>query len=192
MLSEPVAVTLQVTEAIESLGVPYVIGGSMASTAHGRIRTTLDVDIVADLQPAHVDALVQALGEAFYVDANAARNAIQHRSSFNLIHLETMFKVDIFIPKDRPFDRQQLARREKQVIGTDPDQMAYVASAEDIILAKLEWYRLGGEVSERQWRDIQGILEVSGNRLDQAYLRHWAAMLNISDLLEQALAEANL
>lgn len=192
MLSEPVAVTLQVTEAIESLGVPYVIGGSMASTAHGRIRTTLDVDIVADLQPAHVDTLVQALGEAFYVDANAARNAIQHRSSFNLIHLETMFKVDIFIPKDRPFDRQQLARREKQVIGTDPDQMAYVASAEDIILAKLEWYRLGGEVSERQWRDIQGILEVSGNRLDQAYLRHWAAMLNISDLLEQALAEANL
>lgn len=192
MLSEPVAVTLQVTEAIESLGVPYVIGGSMASTAHGRIRTTLDVDIVADLQPAHVDVLVQALGEAFYVDANAARNAIQHRSSFNLIHLETMFKVDIFIPKDRPFDRQQLARREKQVIGTDPDQMAYVASAEDIILAKLEWYRLGGEVSERHWRDIQGILEVSGNRLDQAYLRHWAAMLNISDLLEQALAEANL
>lgn len=192
MLSEPVVVTLQVTEAIESLGVPYVIGGSMASTAHGRIRTTLDVDIVADLQPAHVDTLVQALGEAFYVDANAARNAIQHRSSFNLIHLETMFKVDIFIPKDRPFDRQQLARREKQVIGTDPDQMAYVASAEDIILAKLEWYRLGGEVSERQWRDIQGILEVSGNRLDQAYLRHWAAMLNISDLLEQALAEANL
>lgn len=192
MLSEPVAVTLQVTEAIERLGVPYVIGGSMASTAHGRIRTTLDVDIVADLQPAHVDALVQALGEAFYVDANAARNAIQRRSSFNLIHLETMFKVDIFIPKDRPFDRQQLARREKQVIGTDPDQMAYVASAEDIILAKLEWYRLGGEVSERQWRDIQGILEVSGNRLDQAYLRHWAAMLNISDLLEQALAEANL
>jgi len=192
MLSEPVAVTLQVTEAIESLGVPYVIGGSMASTAHGRIRTTLDVDIVADLQSAHVDVLVQALGEAFYVDANAARNAIQHRSSFNLIHLETMFKVDIFIPKDRPFDRQQLARREKQVIGTDPDQMAYVASAEDIILAKLEWYRLGGEVSERQWRDIQGILEVSGNRLDQAYLRHWAAMLNISDLLEQVLAEANL
>ena len=192
MLSEPVAVTLQVTEAIESLGVPYVIGGSMASTAHGRIRTTLDVDIVADLQPAHVDVLVQALGEAFYVDANAARNAIQHRSSFNLIHLETMFKVDIFIPKDRPFDRQQLARREKQVIGTDPDQMAYVASAEDIILAKLEWYRLGGEVSERQWRDIQGILEVSGNRLDRSYLRHWAAMLNISDLLEQALAEANL
>jgi hypothetical protein len=103
-----------------------------------------------------------------------------------------MFKVDMFIPKDRPFDRQQLARREKQGIGTEPDQMAYVASAEDIILAKLEWYRLGGEVSERQWRDVQGILEVSGNRLDQDYLRRWAATLNVSDLLERALSEATL
>ena len=106
MLSELVAVTLQVTGALERLGVPYVIGGSMASTAHGRIRTTMDVDIVADLQPAHLDALVQALGDSFYVDADAAQNAIERRSSFNLIHLEMMFKVDIFIPKDRPFDRQ--------------------------------------------------------------------------------------
>ena len=103
-----------------------------------------------------------------------------------------MFKVDIFIPKYRPFDRQQLARREKQVIGTEPDQTAYVASAEDIILAKLEWYRLGGEVSERQWRDVQGLLEVSGNRLDQNYLRRWAATLNVSELLERALSEATL
>jgi alkanesulfonate monooxygenase SsuD/methylene tetrahydromethanopterin reductase-like flavin-dependent oxidoreductase (luciferase family) len=190
MLSEPVAVTLQVTSALESLEIPYVIGGSMASTAHGRIRTTLDVDIVADLKPAHVDALVQALGNAFYVDASAARNAIQRRSSFNLIHLEMMFKVDIFIPQDRAFDRQQLRRGEKQIIGPEPDQTAYVASAEDIVLAKLEWYRLGGEVSERQWRDVLGILEVSGNRLDQDYLRRWGATLNVTDLLERALSEA--
>jgi hypothetical protein len=192
MLSEPVAVTLQVTEALEGLEIPYVIGGSLASTAHGRIRTTLDVDIVADLQPAHIDALVQALGDAFYVDADTAKKAIQHRSSFNLIHLEMMFKVDIFVPKNRPFDRQQLTRREKQEIGPEPDQTAYVATAEDTILAKLEWYRLGGEVSERQWRDVQGILEVRGNRLNQEYLRRWAATLNVSDLLEQALSEAEL
>jgi hypothetical protein len=192
MLSEPVAVTLQVTAALEKLGVPYVIGGSMASTAHGRIRTTMDVDLVADLHLTHIDALVQTLGDAFYVDPDAARNAIRRRSSFNLIHLETVFKVDIFIPKDRAFDRQQLARGEKQLIGLEPEQTAYVASAEDIILAKLEWYRLGGEVSERQWRDIQGILEVSGHRLDQDYLRRWAATLAVSDLLELALSEATL
>ena len=88
----------------------------MASTVHGRIRTTMDVDIVADLRLAQVDRLAQTLGAAFYMDVSAIRNAIRRRSSFNLIHLETMFKVDIFIPKDRPFDRQQLARGEKQVL----------------------------------------------------------------------------
>jgi hypothetical protein len=192
MLSEQVFVTLHVTGVLESLAVPYVIGGSMASTVHGRIRTTMDVDIVADLQPDQVSALVASLADAFYIDATAAHNAIQRRSNFNLIHLETMFKVDIFIPQDRPFDRQQIARRAAQQIGPEPDQTAYVASAEDTILAKLDWYRLGGQVSERQWRDIQGILEVSGERLDQAYLRHWAATLNVSDLLTRALSEANL
>lgn len=125
------------------------------------------------------------MGDAFYIDAEATKNAIQRRSSFSFIHLKTMFKVDIFVPQNRPFDRQQLARREKQVIGPEPDQTAYVASAEDIILAKLEWYRLGGEVSERQWRDVQGILEVRGDRLDWDYLRHWAAELRVADLLEQ-------
>jgi hypothetical protein len=180
---------LQVAEVLESLGVPYVIGGSMASTAHGRIRTTMDVDIVADLQSAHVDSLVKAVGDEFYIDAEAAQNAIQRRSSFSLIQLETMFKVDIFIPQNRPFDRQQLARREKQVIGPEPDQTAYVASAEDIILAKLEWYRLGGEVSERQWRDVHGILEVRGDRLDWDYLRYWAAELHVADLLQKVRDE---
>ncbi len=185
MLSEPIAVTLHVTEILENLGIAYVIGGSMASTAHGRIRTTMDVDIVADLQPIHVDPLVEAVKNAFYIDSESAHNAIKRRSSFNLIHLETMFKVDMFIPKNRPFDRQQLARREKQRIGTEPDQTAYIATAEDIILAKLDWYRLGGEVSERQWRDIQGILDVRGDRLDRDYLRHWAGILQVADLLEK-------
>jgi hypothetical protein len=187
MLSEQVAATLQVTQTLESLGIAYVIGGSMASTAHGRIRTTMDVDIVADLKPTHIDPLIQALGAAFYVDAGAAQSAVQRRASFNLIHLETIFKVDIFVAKDRPFDKQQLARREKQALGPEPDQTAYVASAEDTILAKLEWYRLGGEVSERQRRDIQGIIEVSGDRLDLDYLRHWANALNVADLLANIL-----
>ena len=190
-MSEPVAVTLQVTGVLEDLGVPYVIGGSMASAAHGRIRSTMDVDIVADLQPTHVGALVRALGSDFYVDAGAAQDALQRRTSFNLIHLETMFKVDVFIPKDRPFDRQQLARGERQTIGAEPDQTARVASAEDVILAKLEWYRLGGEASERQWRDVRGVLEVSGERLDWDYLHQWAAVLQVADLLEKAQSDAS-
>ena len=189
-MSEPVAVTLQVTRVLEQLGVAYVIGGSMASTAYGRIRSTMDVDIVADLQSTHVGRLVQALGDDFYLDARSAHDAIERRASFNLIHLETMFKVDVFIPQDRPFDRQQLARGERQTIGAEPEHAAYVASAEDVILAKLEWYRLGGETSERQWRDVLGILEVSGERLDGDYLQKWAAALDVADLLEKALSEA--
>jgi hypothetical protein len=186
--SEAVAVTLRVTQALATLHIPYAIGGSMASTAHGRIRTTMDVDIIADLKAEQVAPLVALLGDEFYTDPQTMQTAIARRGSFNLIHLATMFKVDIFIIKDRSFDRQQIARRQPQVLAP-PDHIAYVTSPEDVILAKLEWYRLGGEVSERQWQDIQGILDVQGERLDGDYLQEWASVLQVSDLLGQAWQE---
>jgi hypothetical protein len=188
MQSEPVAVTLRVTQALDTLRVPYAIGGSMASSAHGRIRTTMDVDIIADLKIEQVGPLTALLGDEFYADPQMMQAAIARRSSFNLIHLATMFKVDIFIIKDRSFDWQQIARRQPRVLEP-PDRIAYVTSPEDVILAKLEWYRLGGELSERQWRDIQGILDVQGERLDDAYLREWASVLQVDDLLAQAWQE---
>ena len=187
MNSEPISATLRVTQLLESLQVPYVIGGSMASTTYGRIRTTMDVDIVADMKLVHVTPFVKSLQDEFYVDEQAVEKAIQSRRSFNLIHLETMFKVDIFVVKERPFDQQQLSRRQLQMIGTNETDTAYVTSPEDTILAKLDWYRLGGEVSERQWRDIQGILEVSGSQLDETYLREWARNLGVDDLLRRLL-----
>ena len=187
MLPEPVAVTLLVIEALEGLGVPYLIGGSLASAVHGVARATVDADLVADLRPEHAEPLAQALGEAFYADVEAIRDAIHHRSSFNIIHLETMFKVDVFVHKQRPYDQVQFQRRVAQMIATDPERTAYVASAEDTVLTKLEWYRMGGEVSGRQWRDVLGVLKVQGERLDLAYLRRWATALGIADLLEKAL-----
>ncbi|MBE7469220.1 MAG: hypothetical protein DPW09_25790 [Anaerolineae bacterium] len=186
--TEPVLVTLLVTNALETLGVPYLIGGSLASTLHGVVRTTLDTDLVAELRPEHITPLVQMLQNTFYIDAETAVEAVHRHSSFNLIHLETMFKVDIFVSKQRPFDQAQFARRETQVVTAEPEQTAYIASAEDTVLTKLEWYRLGGEVSERQWRDVLGVLKVQADRLDLDYLRRWAVELGVADLLEKALA----
>ena len=190
MPDEPIAVTLLVIDALDALGVPYLIGGSLASAVHGVLRATMDTDLVADLRFEHAEPLARALGGTFYVDADSIREAVLCQSSFNVIHLETMFKVDVFVVKKRPFHRSQMERRIAQVIATDPDRTAYVATAEDTILAKLEWYRMGGDVSERQWRDVLGVMKVQADRLDLAYLRQWAAQLNVSDLIERALVEA--
>ena len=187
--SEAIQVTLLVTNLLDELGVPYVIGGSMASIIHGMLRTTMDVDIVADIQPEQVASFMTSLQDAFYVDEQMIRQAIQRRSSFNLIHLSTMFKVDIFIPKGRPFDQQQLNRRIAEPVGPDSDEQIWVLSAEDVILAKLEWFRLGGEISERQWRDILGVVKTQQPTLDIDYLKQWAQSLGVTDLMERALKE---
>jgi hypothetical protein len=189
MLPEPIAVTLQVVDALEQVGAAYVIGGSLASTIHGVVRTTLDTDIVAELSFPQAQPFADLLAGTFYLDIDTIRHAIRQHSSFNVIHLVTMFKVDLFISKGRPFDRQQLARRQRWIADPDSGRTIYVATPEDTVLTKLAWYRLGGEMSDRQWRDILGVLAVQGDRLDHAYMRQWAATLDVSDLLERALGE---
>jgi len=189
MLPEPIAITLQVIEVLDALGVPYLIGGSFASSVYGTYRATADVDLVADLKFAHMELLVKALRDQFYIDDELVRDAIRYQRSFSAIHLTTMFKVDVFIPQRRPYSQAQLERRVKRIIWPEPECTAYLASAEDNILAKLEWYRLGGEMSDRQWRDILGVLKAQGDRLDVDYLRQWAAELNIADLLKKALEQ---
>lgn len=146
MNNEATDVTLLVTLAFEELDIQYVIGGSLASTVHGVARTTLDSDLVADVKLEHIVRLVDRLEDEFYIFADAVTDAVIHRSSFNLIHLATMFKVDVFVAKDRVFERSQLANRRTVAITADPPREAYVASPEDTILAKLEWFRLGGGV----------------------------------------------
>jgi hypothetical protein len=189
MLSEPIQVTLKVVMTFERLGIPYLIGGSFASAVHGIVRATMDADIVAEIKPDQVSSLVASLHDEFYIDANMILDAIQHTTSFNLIHLDTMFKVDVFILKQRPFDLNQMQRRISQSVGDAPEERAYFSTAEDIILAKLEWFRAGGEVSERQWRDISGVLDLQGDRLDFEYLQRWAVRLGIQDLLQKAIQE---
>ena len=191
MVSSPIQVTLLVIEALEVLGVRYLIGGSVASALYGVERMTMDADVVADLRPEHVAPLAQWLGQSFYIDVPSILEAMMRQGSFNLIHQATMFKVDIFILKQRPFDQMQLSRRVEQPVAFEPERRAYFASVEDTILAKLEWYRLGDEVSERQWRDVLGVIRTQADRLDLGYLRQWANELDVADLLELALVNAH-
>lgn len=188
-LPEPLAVTFTVIEVLDSLRVPYFLGGSFASSAQGAARATLDADIVADLRPEQVPAFVDALRDGFYFDADTVEHAVLRRGSFNLIHLKTMFKVDVFVNKGRSFETSQFERRQMGQLSTDPERSAYLSSPEDTVLAKLEWYRLGGEVSDRQWRDVLSVLRVQEGRLDLAYLKAWAEQLAVADLLRRALDE---
>jgi hypothetical protein len=180
-----------VVDALEALGVAYHLGGSVASSAHGLPRSTVDVDLVAELAPPHVSELVERLREAYYVEADAVRRAIAARGSFNVIHLATMLKVDVFVPRGRPFDREAARRAAPHPLEEAVGARAFVlASPEDVILTKLEWYRAGGELSERQWHDVLGVLRVKGPMLDFPYLERWAAELGVGDLLGRARAEA--
>lgn len=190
MQNEPIEVTLKVTDVFETLGVPYLIGGSLASTLYGMVRTTQDSDIVAEMRLEHLQPFLAALQDEFYVDEEMIQDSIQRHSSFNIIHRETMFKVDVFIPRPRPFLQSQLTRAQRQTFTFDTEVSAKFASPEDTILSKLEWYRLGNEVSERQWRDILGVMKTRAGELDLSYLKKWAAELKVSDLLERALKES--
>lgn len=187
MLSETIQVTLKVANAFAQLKIPYLIGGSFASAIHGVVRATMDADMVADIESSQVSSLVALLEKEFYINDEMILDAIHHKSSFNLIHLETLFKVDVFILKQRPYDQNQMQRRIRQPIGDFAGEQPYFCTAEDIILAKLEWYRAGGEISDRQWRDILGVLQLQEDRLDFEYLKKWANALRVQDLLQRAI-----
>ena len=187
-----IEVLLRVAGVLEEMRIPYLVVGSVASSLQGFSRATADVDIVADLSPEHVALLFDALKDEYYVDDQAMRRAISLRRMFNLIHFDTLIKVDIYIPKDDEFGRQQFQRVRRETLLPGDAGAAYISAPEDTILAKLQWHRRGGEVSERQLTDVLGVLKVQRERLDLAYLREWAERLGVLDLLEGLLAEAGL
>lgn len=181
---------LFVLDLFDELGITYMIGGSLASSIHGEPRATNDFDVVAEVAPSHVSALVAALERArFYASEDAVRDAIHRRASFNLIPARGA-KIDVFVCPDREWDRVAMDRRVRVGYPGVPGREVAVRSAEDIILKKLEWFRLGGEVSERQWRDVRGVIRMRGAALDRPYLQRWAVVLGIADLLEAVLAES--
>jgi hypothetical protein len=187
---DPVRVALEFAGVLERLGVAYVAVGSLASSMHGEPRSTDDIDLVADLRPTQVEALLAALGEAYYVSADAVHDAVARGGSFNAIHFSTAVKVDVFVVGGDAFDAERVARGRRIRIVQDPPQDLTVDTAEYTVLRKLEWYRRGGAASDRQWRDVQGVVRAQGDRLDRAAMTAWASRLGISDLLERALREA--
>jgi hypothetical protein len=184
---DPIEVAVSVVRALESLGIASTVGGSIAASFAGEPRSTVDIDIVAAIEPRHVPELVEALLPDFYVDADALARAARNHGSTNLIHHASSLKVDLFVAGGTPLDALQLSRR--QMIQVGGGATLGIHPPEDILLQKLRWFRLGGEVSDRQWRDVVGIVRVQGERLDLDYLQKNAPVLNVADLLERALRE---
>ena len=182
---------LPVASALERVGAEYRIGGSVASSALGVPRATIDVDLVADLRLTQVDAFVAALGDGYYVDAEMIRDAIRARDEFNVISNDTLMKVDVFLVGRRQFDRVSFQRSVTASLADAVGARTFpFITPEDVVLHKLDWFRLGGAVSDRQWEDVLGLLAIRANTLDDAYIDHWGRELDLTDLLERARREA--
>ncbi|GMV82702.1 MAG: hypothetical protein AMXMBFR7_38860 [Planctomycetota bacterium] len=188
--NEIVGVCLLVIRALEALGIPYELGGSMASSLLGAPRSTRDADLVADLSPAQARTLAESLHPDFVSNADSAASAVVQGRSFNLIHLGTMLKVDIFPVKAGLYWRGEFARRLRIRLPGDSATEVWCTSPEDIVLKKLVWYRDGGSVSERQWQDLLEVLRAQRGRLDEGYLSRWADDLGVAALLKQAQSQA--
>lgn len=189
-MDDALRATFAVIHTLEALGLDYLIGGSLASSLHGIPRSTQDADLLVDLPRERVPELVTALEGRFYLDEERVRDAVIREASFNVIHLPTMFKVDLFVLGRDPLGCSEMQRRERHRLGEGREREAFVASAEDTVLQKLLWYRLGEGVSDRQWLDLVGVLQVQGERLDRRYLQRWARELGLDSLLQEALREA--
>ncbi|WP_373478785.1 hypothetical protein [Geminocystis sp.] len=191
MIGNPIELALLIAEILESLDIVYFVEGSVASSLWGESRATLDLDLVADLKVEKIDNFIAKVDPLFYLSEEAVKQAIINKSCFNLIHFFTSEKIDIFIPNQSSLIQTEIERRTLQTV-TENGSYLYLATPEDIILQKLIWYRDGNKISERQWRDVLGVLKVQSTDLDFNYLKYWAELENLSDLLNQALLESGL
>lgn len=178
-----------VVAAFESLKVRHYVGGSVASSFHGATRTTMDVDLVCELNAGQITEFLKFFADDFYLSESAVRDAVRRKSCFNLIHLPTSFKVDVFVSRRRAFDNNAMQRAVEGELGDQRRVSVSIATAEDSIISKLEWYRLSDETSQRQWEDVTRLIELLGETADMKYLHTAANSVGVADLLDRLLAE---
>lgn len=171
------AALVGVVASLDTVGATWRIGGSVASSTHGEWRMTGDVDLVCDLRLAQVDAFVGFLGGDYFSDPGAVRDAVRRRSCFNVIHLDTVTKVDLFVLGHHAYDRAAFRRAVELPLGSE--RRYWIGTAEDTVLAKLRWFRQGGESSEQQWRDVLGVLVSQWGSLEEDYLHEWAPQIGV-------------
>jgi hypothetical protein len=179
----------EVFSALESLGIRFHVGGSYASSLHGHPRQTLDADLVVDLPEKLVRPLADRLRDHFYLDEERMLHAVRKATSFNAIHLASGFKVDFFVKGLAEFDELELQRSVEAELPQGGERKVPVKSAEDTLLRKLQWFVDGGQVSDRQWNDILGIVRVQGDRLDRAYVEEWGERLGVGEVLRRDYRE---
>lgn len=180
----------QFVEVLDQLDISYAIGGSIASSVYGQVRFTQDADMAVSSFQDKITEVCLLLKDQFYISEQAVQQAHRDHGSFNVIHLKTAFKIDVFVSANSPFQRQLIRRGRKIVLDTSIGKEFTLVSPEDVILLKLQWYQQGGEVSEKQWTDIQGVLVTQGERLDQPYLKDWAKQISVDELLEKAIQQS--
>jgi len=185
-----IRVLKEFSKILDTLDIRYAIGGSIASSVYGQVRFTQDADVMVEVFSSKAQLFYEKVSPLFYISKEAMQHALQTKTSFNIIHLETAFKIDIFISKAGPYDRQVLLRAAKMQLGQTEQEAFFFVSSEDIILLKLLWYEQGGRASEKQWNDILGVLVTQKQRLDLEYLKNWAKTLAVLDLLENALIQS--
>lgn len=194
MNDSEIALALQpLISLFNELGISYYICGSIASSAYGTSRATQDIDLVSDITELSVNILVDKLRSDYFIDGEMIREAIELKSSFNLIHLKTMMKLDVFILRNDLFHKMTNKRKIEDTLDKDENSIKiFLSSPEDVILSKLDWYVKGNKASEQQWRDIIGVIKVQKNNLDLQYLKQWATELKVDNLLSKAFFECGI
>jgi hypothetical protein len=194
MIEDPIYLARKISTLLKPLDIPYYIGGSVASSFQGEVRYTEDLDLVISIRASQAQSILNAFSKDFYISEIAVDDALSGRtSSFNVIDFETTEKADMFVSRNDAFSISKMGRRQLYMPINRPESDAiYLCSPEDTILQKLVWYRMTKNESQRQWRDVLGVMKIQGDRLDFEYLCKWGMELSLSDLLAIAYTESGL